>query len=102
MVRFEKSPRHAFFGWQVNFPSGKAAAKLIWLALNATSTEWGHPARAGYAVKNQFAIIFEHRFLMAWQNPPKHKMIYSLGVNASPSVCLTCGPDRRGTGTAKI
>ena len=47
-----------------HFPSDDAAAKLIYLALNATSTEWKRSVRDWHAVKSQFAIIFEDRFPM--------------------------------------
>ena len=48
-----------------HFPSDEAAAKLIYLALNATSTEWKRSVRNWHAVKSQFAIMFEDRFPMA-------------------------------------
>ena len=48
-----------------HFPSDEAAAKLIYLALNATSTEWKRSVREWHAVKSQFAIMFEDRFPMA-------------------------------------
>ena len=47
-----------------HFPSDDAAAKLIYLTLNATSTEWKRSVRNWHAVKSQFAIIFEERFPM--------------------------------------
>jgi beta-glucosidase/6-phospho-beta-glucosidase/beta-galactosidase len=48
-----------------HFPSDEAAAKLIYLALNATSVEWKRSVREWHAVKSQFAIMFEDRFPMA-------------------------------------
>jgi len=48
-----------------HFPSEEAAAKLIYLALNATSTEWKRSVREWHAVKSQLAIMFEDRFPMA-------------------------------------
>lgn len=48
-----------------HFPSDDAAAKLIYLALNATSTAWKRSVRNWHAVKSQFAIMFEDRFPMA-------------------------------------
>ena len=48
-----------------HFPSDEAAAKLIYLALNPTSTEWKRSVREWHAVKSQFAIRFEERFPMA-------------------------------------
>jgi putative transposase len=47
-----------------HFPSDKAAAKLIYLALNATSQEWKRSVREWHAVKSQFAIMFAERFPM--------------------------------------
>lgn len=48
-----------------HFPSDEAAAKLIYLALNATSTEWKRSVREWHAVKSHLAIMFEDRFPMA-------------------------------------
>ena len=48
-----------------HFPSDDAAAKLIYLALNATSTEWKRSVREWHAVRSQLAIMFEDRFPMA-------------------------------------
>ena len=48
-----------------HFPSDEAAAKLIYLALNATSVEWKRSVREWHAVKSQLAIMFENRFPMA-------------------------------------
>jgi putative transposase len=48
-----------------HFPSDDAAAKLIYLALNATSNEWKRSVREWHAVRSQFAIMFEDRFPMA-------------------------------------
>ena len=48
-----------------HFPSDEAAAKLIYLALNATSLEWKRSVREWHAVKSQLAIMFEDRFPMA-------------------------------------
>ena len=47
-------------------PRNDAAAKLIYLALNATSQEWKCSVREWHAVKSQFAIMFKHRF--PWRN----------------------------------
>ena len=47
-----------------HFPSDDAAAKLIYLALNATSQEWKRSVREWHAVKSQFAIMFEERYPM--------------------------------------
>ena len=46
-------------------PSDEAAAKLIYLALNATSQEWKRSVREWHAVKSQCAIMFKNRFPMA-------------------------------------
>lgn len=48
-----------------HFPSDEAAAKLIYLALNATSIEWKRSVREWHAVKSQLAIMFEKRFPMS-------------------------------------
>lgn len=48
-----------------HFPSDEAAAKLIYLTLNATSTEWKRSVREWHEVRSQFAIMFEDRFPMA-------------------------------------
>lgn len=48
-----------------HFPSNEAAAKLIYLALNATSTEWKRSVREWHAVGSQLAIMFEDLFPMA-------------------------------------
>lgn len=48
-----------------HFPSDEAAAKLIYLALNATSAEWKRSVREWHRVKSQLAIMFEERFPMA-------------------------------------
>ena len=47
-----------------HFPSDDAAAKLIYLALNASSTEWKRSVREWNIVRSQFAIMFEERFPM--------------------------------------
>jgi len=57
VLHLELEPKH--------FPSDEAAAKLIYLALNATSTEWKRSVREWHAVKSQLAIMFEERFPMA-------------------------------------
>lgn len=48
-----------------HFPSDDAAAKLIYLALNATSAEWKRSVREWHAVRSQLAIMFEDGFPMA-------------------------------------
>ena len=48
-----------------HFPSDDAAAKLIYLALNATSAEWKRSVREWHAVRSQLTIMFEDRFPMA-------------------------------------
>lgn len=47
-----------------HFPSDEAAARLIYLALDATSTQWKRSVREWHAVKSRFAIMFEDRFPM--------------------------------------
>ena len=48
-----------------HFPSDEAAAKLIYLALNASSTEWKRSVRCWHEAKMQFAIMFQDRFTVA-------------------------------------
>ena len=48
-----------------HFPSDEAASKLIYLTLNATSTEWKRTIREWHKVRSQLAIMFEDRFPMA-------------------------------------
>jgi len=57
------TPRVVFLS--SSLPSDEAAAKLIYLALNAISTEWTRSVREWHAVKSQLAIMFEDRFPMA-------------------------------------
>ena len=45
-----------------HFPNDEAAAKLIYLALNASSTEWKRSVRCWHEAKMQFAIMFQDRF----------------------------------------
>ena len=45
-----------------HFPSDEAAAKLIYLALNASSTEWKRSLHCWHKAKMQFAIMFQDRF----------------------------------------
>jgi len=59
-----RTASHAVFQ-SASLPSDDAAAKLIYLALNATSQEWKRSVREWHAVKSQFAIMFEDRFPMA-------------------------------------
>lgn len=48
-----------------HFSSDEAAAKLIHLALNATSAVWKRSVREWHAVKSLLAIMFEERFPLA-------------------------------------
>ena len=48
-----------------HFTKDEAAAKLIYLALNVTSTEWKRSVREWHAVKSQLAIMFKQRFSMS-------------------------------------
>jgi len=48
-----------------HFPSDEAAAKLIYLAFNATSVKWKRSVREWHRVRRQLAIMFEERFPMA-------------------------------------
>jgi putative transposase len=45
-----------------HFPSDEAATKLIWLALQNITANWGHAAHDWKAAMNQFAILYEDRF----------------------------------------
>lgn len=47
-----------------HFPCDDAAAKSIYLALNATSAEWKRAVSEWHAVRSQLAIMFEERFPM--------------------------------------
>jgi putative transposase len=46
-----------------HFPTDEAATKLIWLALRNITAEWVRPATHWKAALNQFAIMYEDRFL---------------------------------------
>ena len=46
-----------------HFPSDDAAAKLIWLALRNITAEWGRAAKDWKEAMNQFAILYEDRFI---------------------------------------
>ena len=51
-----------------HFPGDEAAAKLIYPALNATSTEWKRSVREWHALRSQPAIMFKDRFPIAEEN----------------------------------
>ncbi len=44
-------------------PTDEAATKLIWLALRNITAEWSKAAHHWKAALNQFAIVYEDRFL---------------------------------------
>lgn len=46
-----------------HFPSDDAASKLIWLALRNITADWGRPAHDWKTAMNQFAILYEDRFI---------------------------------------
>jgi transposase-like protein len=46
-----------------HFPTDEAAIKLIWLALRNITAEWSKAAHHWKAALNQFAILYEDRFL---------------------------------------
>jgi putative transposase len=46
-----------------HFPTDEAATKLIWLALRNIMADWSRPAHHWRAALNQFAIVYEDRFL---------------------------------------
>lgn len=46
-----------------HFPSDDAATKLIWLALRNITTDWGRAAKDWKEAMNQFAILYDDRFV---------------------------------------
>src|SRR3974390_2773427 len=48
-----------------HFPTDDAAMKLLYLVLRQTAGEWKMPPREWCEAKNQFAIMFEERFVTA-------------------------------------
>lgn len=46
-----------------HFPSDDAATKLLWLALRNITADWGRAARDWKEAMNQFAILYEDRFI---------------------------------------
>ena len=46
-----------------HFPSDDAATKLIWLALRTITADWGRAANHWKTEMNQFAILYEDRFI---------------------------------------
>ncbi len=46
-----------------HFPSDDAATKLIWLALRNITADWGSAAHDWKSAMNQFAILYEDRFM---------------------------------------
>jgi putative transposase len=46
-----------------HFPNDEAAMKLIWLALRNITADWTRPVHHWKAAMNQFAILYEDRFL---------------------------------------
>lgn len=46
-----------------HFPSDEAATKLIWLALRNITANWSRPAHNWKTAMNQFAILYEDRFV---------------------------------------
>jgi len=46
-----------------HFPTDEAATKLIWLALRNITATWKLPARTWKDAMNQFAILYENRFI---------------------------------------
>ena len=46
-----------------HFPSDEAATKLIWLALRNITADWGRPANTWKLAMNQFAVLYEERFM---------------------------------------
>ena len=48
-----------------HFPNDDAATKLIWLALRNITADWGRAAKEWREAMNQFAILYEERFMAA-------------------------------------
>ena len=48
-----------------HFPNDEAAAKLIYLTLNASSPDWKRSVREWHRIKSQMVIMFEERFPMS-------------------------------------
>lgn len=46
-----------------HFPNDEAATKLLWLALRNITVGWGQAANYWHLAMNQFAILYEDRFL---------------------------------------
>ena len=47
-----------------HFPNDEAATKLIWLALRNITTGWWKAANYWHLAMNQFAILYEDRFVV--------------------------------------
>jgi putative transposase len=54
-----------------HFPSDDAATKLIWLALRNITEDWGRAANHWKSAMNQFAILYEDRFMRPSQGGTK-------------------------------
>src|SRR5574343_231820 len=48
-----------------HFPNDGAATKLLWLALRNITADWGRAAKDWKEAMNQFAILYEDRFIRA-------------------------------------
>jgi hypothetical protein len=46
-----------------HFPTDDAATKLIWLALQNITANWGKPAHDWKNAMNQFAVLYGDRFI---------------------------------------
>lgn len=46
-----------------HFPTDEAATKLIWLALRNITADWGRAAQDWKTAMNQFAILYQDRFI---------------------------------------
>lgn len=49
------------------FPTDEAAIKLLWLAIRNISTKWGSSTHYWKAAMQQFAILYEDRFMQAYR-----------------------------------
>jgi transposase-like protein len=54
-----------------HFPSDEAATKLIWLALRNITAAWSRTPPSWRPAMNQFAILYEDRFLMPQPSYPR-------------------------------
>jgi putative transposase len=64
-----------------HFPSDDAASKLIWLALRNITTDWGRASRDWKEAMNQFAILYEDRFIrVRWPKSSRSICVLSSAI----------------------